>query len=144
MTAAVTNNRPTNKQNVSDAIVVGEKLPFRHMHWWLIGLSTCALLMFIIISSYDIWRDNLIAQGVAQGEAKAKAALTTRQAEVKRLNEDATRLRQSLSVEVAEKKRLAVLYERVEAARKQAVADHAVLAARLRGYETTKEKLRKK
>jgi hypothetical protein len=81
-----------------------------------------------LASSYAIERDAL------KKELEASASLQS----------ELTRTKQTLASEIARKKDLAVMYERAEAGRKQAVADHKVLADKLRAYESKKPTIKKK
>lgn len=57
------------------------------------------------------------------------------------LQSELARKNQTLASEIARK---SLMYERAESARKQAVADHKVLADKLRAYESKKAPIKKK
>mgnify|MGYP003452741356 FL=1 len=114
-------------QPVSNAKVVGQRPPF----WWVTRAFVGVAIIAVIMLGWVNMRQGLIDQGIAQGKQLA-------QAELSQLRADTKRLRADLNAEIARKKELATLYERAEAARKQAVADHKTLADKIKAYEAKK------
>ena len=114
-------------QPVSSAKVVEQRPPF----WWVTRAFVGVAIIAVIMLGWVNMRQGLIDQGIAQGKQLA-------QAELSQLRADTKRLRADFNAEIARKKELATLYERAEAARKQAVADHKTLADKLKAYEAKK------
>lgn len=96
--------------------------------WWVTRAFVGVAIIAVIMLGWVNMRQGLIDQGIAQGKQLA-------QAELSQLRADTKRLRADFNAEIARKKELATLYERAEAARKQAVADHKTLADKLKAYE---------
>ncbi len=134
MTAVAAAHSRFPENGVSDAKIKGQRTPFQRVTRLLVGVALFALLMLCITS----WRDSLIRQGFEEGEQAAQIELSQLRANLRQGNAEAARLRTDLAVEIAKKKDLAVRFERAEAARKQAVADHRTLAEKIKAYEAKK------
>jgi hypothetical protein len=127
--------------DVSDVVVVTSSSQ-KKMMWALSGA-----LVFLVLSVFhnvSLRNDVETARTLASSYAMERDALKKKLDASTSLQSELARTKQTLASEIARKKELAVMYERAESARKQAVADHKVLADKLRAYESKKAPIKKK
>lgn len=124
--------------DVSDVVVVTSSSQ-KKMTWALSGA-----LVFLVLSGLyiiSLYSDMLTAQTLASSYATERDVLKRELDASVLLQSELARKNQTLASEIVRK---SLMYERAESARKQAVADHKVLADKLRAYENKKQAVKKK
>jgi hypothetical protein len=143
MTALTAAQGRFSRWGVSNAKMVGESILPQSGRGWILFLLGLAILPALLYFG-SAWYTSRLERARTEGAQAAQVAMAKLRTDLATANAELRRKQLVLDAEILRKKELAVLYERAEAARKQAVADHAAALAQLKALQAKQSSQRKR